>query len=210
MKLATIGAGNIGKAIGAWAAKAGYDVVFSAKEEQHAQEAAKAVGGKASAVSVQEAAKVGDMVLLAVPYTAVKDVMKEIGPLLKGKVLIDATNPLAPDYSGLAVGFTTSGAEEIQKLAPGAKVVKAFNTVFARIYQSQKPKLEGATVSVFLAGDDKDAKSKVTDLVKKMGLDPVDAGPLRAARDIEPLAMLNINLGYGMKLGTSIGFSLLR
>ena len=210
MKLATIGSGNIGKSIGAWASKAGYEVIFSAKNEPHAQEAAKAAGNNAKSASVRAAVESADIVLLAVPYGAVKEVLSEVGPLLKGKVLIDATNALTADYSNLLLGFTTSAAEEIAKLVPEAKVVKAFNTVFAQVYASQNPKIKGNTISVFYAGDDKDAKTKVADLVKKMGFDALDAGPLKAARNLEPMALMNITLGYGLGHGTSSGFSFIR
>jgi NADPH-dependent F420 reductase len=207
MKLAVIGSGNIGKSIGSWASRKDYQVIFSAKNEQHAQEAAKKAGDNAKAADVKEAVEMADLVLLAVPYDAVKEVISQVGPQLKGKVLIDATNALTEDYSALKVGFTTSAAEEIAKLAPGAKVVKAFNTVFASVYASQNPKINGNTISIFYAGDDPDAKAKVAELIDKMGFDAVDAGPLKAARNLEPMALLNIGLGYGMGHGTNVGFS---
>ena len=210
MKLAVIGSGNIGKSIGAWASKIGYEVIFAAKNFQHAQDAAKAAGNNARSASVPEAIEKAEIILLAVPYGAVKEVLSEAGSLIKGKVLIDATNALNADYSGLTVGFTSSAAEEIEKLAPGAKVVKAFNTVFASVFASQNPKIKGNKISVFYAGDDKEAKSKVADLISKMGFDSVDAGALKAARNLEPMALLNISLGYGLGHGTSIGFSFLR
>jgi 8-hydroxy-5-deazaflavin:NADPH oxidoreductase len=210
MKLAVIGSGNIGKSIGAWASKVGYEVIFTAKNFQHAQDAAKAAGSNASSASVKEAIEKAEMILVAVPYGAVKEVLAEAGSLIKGKILIDATNALNADYSGLTVGFTSSAAEEIEKLAPGAKVVKAFNTVFASVFASQNPKVKGNKISVFYAGDDKEAKSKVADLISKMGFDSVDAGTLKSARNLEPMALLNIGLGYGLGHGTSIGFSFLR
>lgn len=210
MKLAVIGSGNIGKSIGTWASKVNYEVIFSAKNEQHAQEAAQAAGNNAKAADVQKAVEMADVVLLAVPYGAVKEVLSEVGAQLKGKVLIDATNALTDDYSGLKLGFTTSAAEEIAKLAPEAKVVKAFNTVFASVYASQNPQIKGQPISVFYAGDDNDAKAKVADLISKMGFDAVDAGPLKSARNLEPMALLNIGLGYGMGHGTSVGFSFVR
>jgi len=210
MKLAIIGAGNIGKSIGVWAAKIGYDVVFSSKDPAHAQEAAKAAGSKATSAAVRDAIASAEMVLLAVPYGAAADVLTPIKSLLKGKVLIDATNALTADYSGLQLGFSTSAAEEIAKLVPEAHVVKAFNTVFAQVYASQNPKIKGGTISVFYAGDDKTAKAKVAGLIANMGFDAVDAGTLTAARALEPLALLNISLGYGLGHGTAIGFSLNR
>ncbi|MGE5448481.1 MAG: NADPH-dependent F420 reductase [Bacteroidales bacterium] len=207
MKLAVIGAGNIGKSIGTWASKENYEVIFAAKNQEHAQQAAQAAGNNATAADVRKAVEMADVILLAVPYDAVKEVINQVGPQLKGKVLIDATNALTEDFSALKLGFTTSAAEEIAKLAPGAKVVKAFNTVFASVYASQNPVIKGNTISVFYAGDDPEAKTKVAELIHKMGFDAVDAGPLKAARNLEPMALLNIGLGYGMGHGTNVGFS---
>ena len=210
MKLAVIGSGNVGKSIGAWASEVGYEVIFSSKNKQHAREAARITGKNSRAESVHDAVERADMVLLAVPYGAVKEILSDLGSLLNGKVLIDVTNALSSDYSSLTLGFSTSAAEEIQKLVPGAKVVKAFNTVFAQVYAAQNPNIKGNKITVFFAADDKEAKNKVADLIIKMGFDAVDAGPLKAARNLEPMALLNISLGYGLGHGTSIGFSLLR
>ena len=210
MKLGVIGSGNIGRAIGSWAAKVGYEVTFSAKNEAGAKAAAQAAAHSAKAASVRSAVETADLVLLAVPYGAVKEVLTEIIPLLRGKTVVDATNALSTDFSSLMLGFTTSAAEEIAKLAPEAHVVKAFNTVFAQVYASQNPKIQGQAISVFVAGDNKEATEKVQTLITKMGFDVVNAGPLKSARNLEPLAMLNISLGYGQGLGTSMGFALLR
>ena len=210
MKLGIVGSGNIGKGIGSWAAKVGYEVTFSAKNEAGAKAAAQAAGHSAKAASVRGAVETADLVLLAVPYGAVKEVLTEIKPLLRGKTVIDATNALSADMSSLMLGFTTSAAEEIAKLAPDAHVVKAFNTVFAQIYASQNPKIQGKAISLFVAGDHKEATEKVQALITKMGFDVVNAGPLKSARNLEPLAMLNIALGYGQGLGTSMGFTVLR
>jgi 8-hydroxy-5-deazaflavin:NADPH oxidoreductase len=207
MKLGVIGSGNIGKSIGSWAAKVGYEVIFSAKNPEHTLQAANEAGKNARAGSVKDVIINSDMVLLAIPYGVVHDVLPELSPLLKNKVLVDATNAFTPDYSSLALGFSTSAAEEIQKLVPEAKVVKAFNTIFASVFASQNPKIKGNTVSVFYAGDDQEAKSKVAELISKMGFDAVDSGPIKAARNLEPMAMLNVALGYGLGHGTSIGFS---
>jgi len=210
MKLGVIGSGNIGKGIGSWAAKVGYDVTFSAKNEDGAKSAAQAAGHSAKAANVRGAVEAADLVLLAVPYGAVKEVLTDVRPLLRGKTVIDATNAVSADFSSLTLGFTTSAAEEIAKLVPDAHVVKAFNTVFAQVYASQNPKIQGKAISVFVAGDNKEATEKVQTLITKMGFDVVNAGPLKSARNLEPLAMLNISLGYGQGLGTSMGFTLLR
>jgi 8-hydroxy-5-deazaflavin:NADPH oxidoreductase len=185
-------------------------VTFSAKNEADARAAAQASGHSAKAANVRGAVETADLVLLAVPYGAVKEVVTEIKHLLHGKTVIDATNALSADFSSLTLGFTTSAAEEIAKLVPDAHIVKAFNTVFAQVYASQDPKIQGKAISVFVAGDNTEAKEKVQGLITKMGFDVVNAGPLKSARNIEPLAMLNISLGYGQGLGTSMGFTLLR
>ena len=167
-------------------------------------------GHGAKAAEVGESLKSAGMVLLAVPYSAVHELIADIRPLLKDKILIDATNALNADYSGLVCGFSTSGAETIASLAPEARVIKALNTVFASIFAARNPKLGNHVISVVYAGDDAEAKKSVHELIAKLGFDAIDAGPLASAREIEPMGMLNIKLGYQQGLGTSIGFSLLR
>lgn len=120
---------------------------------------------------------------------------------MTGKTIVDISNPVTPDYSALALGFSTSAAEEIQKAVPTAKVVKAFNTIYAQV-------LGAASVStraqVFYASDDAGAKAAVRGLIESMGFEAVDAGPLGSARVLEPLGMLNIYLGYAGGRGTGI------
>lgn len=116
--------------------------------------------------------------------------------------VIEISNPLKPDMSGLAIGHTTSAAEEIAGGTPGAKVVKAFNTVFAHVLGGQDTAAE--QVQVFYAGEDDAAKASVRSLIESMGFEPIDAGPLSNARYLEPLGMLNIYLGYVAKMGTDI------
>lgn len=184
-KIGIIGSGNVGSALQKGISKAGYEVRTSNEE------------------NVAEIAGGADIVILAVPFTAVDDVIKKLGDTVKGKVLIDATNALTPEYQ-LAVGFTTSGAEELQKKAPQAKVVKAFNTVFAQNMESGK--LNGQTLTAFAAGDDEGAKKQVLDLEKAIGFDAIDAGPLANSRQLEALGYFNIQLGYFLKNGTETGF----
>jgi predicted dinucleotide-binding enzyme len=118
---------------------------------------------------------------------------------------VDITNPMKPDMSGLAVGFTTSAAEEIQRAVPGARIVKAFNTVFAQILGSPEAKTaDGSKVQVLYAGDDDAAKATVRSLIESGGFEPVDAGPLANARHLEPLGMLNIYLAYVAGRGTGV------
>lgn len=155
--------------------------------------------------AVREAASWGEVIILAVPFGAIDATAGEMGTGIDGKIVVDASNALTPDYQ-MAVGFTTSGAEELQKRTPAAKVVKAFNTVFAQHMDTGTVK--GARLSLFVAGDDDAAKSSVLMIGRDIGFDPVDAGPLMNARWLESLGYLNIQLGYALKMGTEIGFVL--
>jgi predicted dinucleotide-binding enzyme len=191
MRVGIIGDGNVGSALQRGLSKAGHE--------------ARAVGNDPAAV--RETARNAEVVFLAVPFGSVDDVVREVRGEVDGKVIVDVTNALNPDYS-LAVGFTSSGAEELQKKLPGSRVVKAFNTVFAQHMDSGHVKDEQLTV--LAASDDAEAKRTVIELAKSIGFDAVDAGPLQNARLIEPFALQNISLGYMLGLGTEIGFRLVR
>lgn len=191
MNIAIIGAGNVGKAITASATRAGHSVTLSSATGDSAVVAAQQLGARAAA-SNREAVEGADLVVLAIPYTAMADVLAEVGPALQGKVLVDATNPLRPDYSGLATA-ETSGAEEVQHKVPGARVVKAFNTALAA-RQADPNVAGGLRVDGFAASDDEQARQVVLGLLAEMGFNPVDAGPLAMARYLEGMAWLNIAL----------------
>jgi 8-hydroxy-5-deazaflavin:NADPH oxidoreductase len=156
---------------------------------------------------IRETADWADIVILAVPYQAIGSVIEAAGSALDGKVLVDVTNVLDSDMN-LALGFTTSGAEELQNRVRNCHVVKAFNTIFAQHMDTGR--LADQPLTVFAAGDDVAARSDVLELAREIGFDPVDAGPLRNARLLEPLGYLNIQLGYVQKMGTNIGIKLLR
>ena len=210
MKLGIVGSGKVGSALGAWSAKVGYQVAFTSRNESHARDAAQHAGHGAKALPLRELIDESQLILLTLPYAEVK---KALGPMrehLGRKILVDVTNPVTPDHKSLALGHTTSGAEEIARLFLDANVVKAFNAVFAEVYVSQNPKIGGQTISIFFAGDDVEAKERVGELIERMGFDPVDAGPLQNARYLEPLSLLNIHLGRVLGFGTHIGFALLR
>jgi 8-hydroxy-5-deazaflavin:NADPH oxidoreductase len=188
MKVAIIGAGNVGKALGTSIGRAGHDVTLSAGSAESASAAAGEVGARAATDSVS-AVRDADLVLLAVPYVgAGKQVAAEIAEAARGRVVVDATNPIKPDYSGLATNGT-SGAEEFQRRMPGARVVKAFNTIFASNQANPARDIDG-----FVAGDDADAKQTVLGLIDAMGFTPVDVGPLSQARHLEGMAWVNIGL----------------
>ena len=192
MKVAIIGKGNVGTAIGKDLVSKGYEVKFGHRDLKE---------------PVFEAAKWGDLIILAVPYGAVKDAVKELDSAANGKILIDVTNAIASN-GDLEIGFNTSAAEELQKELPKVKVVKAFNTVFAANQETGKVGKEQLTF--FVASDDSEAKKQVMKLGKDIGFDPIDAGPLKSARYLEPMAMLIINLGYGLRMGTNIGYKLVK
>lgn len=191
MKVAIIGSGNVGRALGASLTRAGHDVTFTAHDPEHAQDAARKIGATAAtdnAAAVRDA----DVAILAVPYAVARDeVAPEIADAARGHVVVDATNPLTPDFSGLAVEGT-SAAEQFQQQLPGASVVKAFNTVFAAVQAD--PGAADGPVDGYVAGDDLAAKQRVLELVASIGLEPLDVGPLAAARHLEGMALVNIGL----------------
>lgn len=190
MRIAIIGAGNVGGGLATAATTAGHEVVLSATDPTHAQETAAPAGATAAASNAQ-AVEGADVVVLAVPGSAVAGVAADLGESLAGKVVVDATNPLNETFTGL----TTSGvsaAELLQEQLPGAAVVKSLNTVFASRYAD--PTEGGAPLDALLAGDDAAAKATVARLVESLGLHPVDAGALRMARTLEEIAFLNISL----------------
>jgi 8-hydroxy-5-deazaflavin:NADPH oxidoreductase len=142
-------------------------------------------------------------VVLATGYGDAVTALRDVGGL-KGKVVIDITNPLTADYMGLTIGHSTSAAEEIAKAAPGAEVVKAFNTVFAQVLGEGADFGNGRKVEVFVASDSERAKHMAGALAESMGFVVVDAGGLKNARYLESLGGLNVYFGYGAGLGTAI------
>ncbi|MEW5990196.1 MAG: NADPH-dependent F420 reductase [Chloroflexota bacterium] len=191
MKIAIIGTGNVGSALGGSFTRAGHEVTYAAQDEAKTRRVAAAVGA-ATAADPLEAARAAEVIVLAVPFGALETVAAEIAPAAAGKILVDVTNPLKPDYSGLATDGGPSAAERVAAKAPEARVVKAFNTLFAGIQAD--PTAGGRTVDGLLAGDDVEAKGTVAELERSIGLRPVDAGPLADARSLEALAWLNIGL----------------
>jgi NADPH-dependent F420 reductase len=189
--IAIIGTGNVGKAIGSGAAKAGYDVVFAGRDADKARTVAAAAGAR-TAPTAREAVAGADIVVLAVPYAAITEIAAEIAPVAAGKVVIDPTNPLKADYSGLSTGGDTSAAEELARLLPESSVVKAFNTVFAG--NAADPQALGFQLDSLFATDDEAAKDAVCGLSGSIGFRPIHVGPLAAARELEAMAWLNIRL----------------
>lgn len=202
MKITVIGAGNMGAAFVKQLVRTGHDVSVTARDTAKAATVAAANPG-AKAVSVAGAAAGADVVVLATGYADAVNALKTVGNL-QGKVVIDITNPLTADFMGLTLGHSTSAAEEIAKAVPGADIVKGFNTVFAQVLADGADFGNGQKVSVFVASDSASAKQTATALAASLGFDVIDAGGLKNARYLEPLAGLNIYLGFGAGLGTAI------
>ncbi len=201
MKVTVIGAGNMGAAFVKQLTHAGHQVSVTARSFENAQALAANTG--ATAVASSDAAAQADVFILATGYADAVNALKSVGDL-SGKVVIDITNPLTADFMGLTLGHSSSAAEEIAKAIPGAEVVKAFNTIFAQVLVDGADFGNGQSAAVFVASDSERAKQTAKALAESMGFPTVDAGGLKNARYLEPVAGLNIYLGYGAGLGTSI------
>jgi NADPH-dependent F420 reductase len=202
MNISILGTGNMATGLAVLFVKTGHTVTLGSRDAEMAKAVAKTVGNGVGGATLADAAVKADLVVLAVPFDAAAEVIRAAGDL-SGKTLVDITNPMTADYSALTIGHTTSAAEEIQKLAPTAKVVKAFNTVFASVLEVDG-KVAGSPVTVFVASDDADARKTVSDLAASAGPEAIETGRLASARYLEPLAGLNIALAYGLGQGTDI------
>lgn len=209
MKIGVIGAGNVGGTLGVRWAQAGHSVILSARDLHSAQmkELLRQAGGAARAAAPQEAVMASDILLLATPFPAAREAIASLGNLAD-KILVDATNPLLSDLTGLSMGTTISAAEQIAVWARGAKVVKAFNTVGYNIMEN--PAFPAGRPVMFYCGDDAGAKRPIAELISGLGFEPADAGPLRQARVLEPMALLWISLALSQGYGRDIAFQLLR
>lgn len=194
MKIGIIGNGNVATRIATLLRTDTHEVVVGVRRPQ---------GGQAS---FSEAATHGDVVILTVPYLAANAVLTAVRNILTGKIVIDVTNPLNEDWSPLSLGADSSGGEEIQRLVPEARVVKAFNTIFADAMMRRTSDAKGTQTAAFLCGDDAEARQVVAALARDAGFAPVDAGPLKCARYLEAMAHLNIQLAVAMGGGTRAVF----
>ena len=202
MNITLIGAGNMSSALTKQLTRAGHAVRITARDLTKAQALAAANPG-AVAVTAADALAGSDVVIVATGYADAVPALRSLGSLA-GKVVIDITNPMTADFMGLTLGYDTSAAEEIAKALPEAEVVKAFNTLFAQVLADGPQFADGQVASAFFASDSEHAKQTAKALIESIGFAPVDAGPLKNARYLEPLAGLNIYLGYGAGLGTAI------
>ncbi|WP_028245591.1 NADPH-dependent F420 reductase [Pseudoclavibacter soli] len=189
--ITVIGQGNIGKAVEAIAQRGGNTVQF--------------VGHEADATIE------GDIVVLAVPYPALAEIAGHLGAQLAGKTVVDVTNPLDFNtFDSLVVPADASAAAELQAQLPAAKVLKAFNTNFAATLATGKVGSSDQTTTVLIAGDDEAAKAALGEFVTAGGLNAVDAGSLKRARELEAIGFVQLTLGAGEKIGWDAGFALVK
>lgn len=191
MNIAVIGTGNVGTAVGASLTRAGHTVTFAARDAAKAEAVAREMDAGWAATPL-EAVEHAETAIIAVPYSSVASLAAEIEPATGGKLVIDATNPLTPDYSAVATAGGPSAAEQLAEALPGARVVKAFNTLFATIQGN--PAASSEPVDALFATDDDEARAEFGRLAESIGLRPVHVGPLTASRELEAMAFLNIRL----------------
>jgi 8-hydroxy-5-deazaflavin:NADPH oxidoreductase len=207
MKIGILGSGLMGGKLGTIFARAGHEVVFSyARSQRKLLKLARDAKGNATAGSPRQAAQDADAVLLAVHWSRFKDVLKQAGDL-SGKVIVSCSLPMNEKNTELVVAHTSSGAEELARMVPKTRVVSAFTTVpsevLPRVYESHR---RTARPNLVYCGDDKVAKRLAEKLIRQAGFDPVDAGPLRIARFIEPFALLVGQLAYEGTRGPELAY----
>ncbi|MES2673849.1 MAG: NAD(P)-binding domain-containing protein [Pseudomonadota bacterium] len=202
MNITIIGAGKMSSALVKQLTHAGHKVSITSRSSEKADALAASYAGATSVAAVNSVEN-ADAIILASGYADAVNALKSVGNLT-GKVVIDITNPLTADYMGLTIGHTTSAAEEIAKAIPEAEVVKAFNTLFAQVIANGADFGGGQTASVFVASDSERAKQMASVIAQSMGFVVLDAGGLKNARYLEPIAGFNIYLGYGAGKGTAI------
>jgi len=209
LKIAILGTGAVGAALGARWAQAGHAIKFGSRQplSERVLEVVEACGTAALAQSPAQAVADAEAILLAVPWPVARITVTELGNF-GGRTLIDCTNPLVADLSGIELGHSTSAAEQIAAWAPSARVVKAFNTASVRVMND--PRFGDHQATMFYCGDDAAAKMIAHQLVADVGFEPVDAGPLASSRYLEPLAMLYIHLAFKQGWGSNSAFKMLK
>jgi NADPH-dependent F420 reductase len=209
VRIAVLGTGNVGRALGCRWADAGHEVFFGARDPQ-CDEVAGVIaraGRSARVGTCGDAIDASEAILLAVPWDQTRSVLEQAGSL-DGKIVMDCINPLLPDLSGLELGFSTSAAEQIAEWFPQTRVVKAFNTLSAATMED--PQYGDEQACMFYCGDDVPAKATVKQLAEDLGFAPIDCGPLRLARQLEPFAMPYVHLAVFEGWGGDCAFKILR
>lgn len=209
MKIAVIGTGSVGAALGAKWGAAGHTVIYGSRDpsSERIQALLARTGPSAKAENAVAAVQEAHAIILALPWGVTQAALASLGSL-RGRIVVDCTNPLLSDLSGIELGHSTSAAEQIAAWAPGAKVVKSFNTASVKVMND--PVFGEHRATMFYCGDDPDAKEVVRQLVADVGFDPVDAGGLASARYLEPLAMLYIHLAFKQGWGSNCAFKIMK
>ena len=209
MKIAILGAGNVGGTLGARWAKNGHMVTFGVRNptDKKMKNLLEAAGPTARGTVLSDAVKDAEVVVLATPWPATQEAIKAAGNLA-GKIVVDCTNPLKPDLSDLEIGHTTSAGEQVAGWAKGARVVKAFNTTGAG--NMANPRYGADRSAMFVCGDDAPSKAVVSKLAEELGFEVVDSGPLTMARHLEPLAMVWLHMAVFGGFGSNFAFKIMR
>ena len=207
MRIGILGSGLMGSRLGTIFARAGHQVAFSyARSRKKLEQLAREAGGKARPGTPSEAGRDAEVLLLAVHWNQVEDVLKQAGDL-SGKIVLTCSLPMNSDNTALVIGHTTSGAEELAKKVPKARVVSAFGTVPSEVllgvFESPRRK---SRPSLVYCGDDDEAKEVAAGLIRDAGFDPMDVGALRVARYLEPFALLVGELAYGGREGPALAY----
>jgi predicted dinucleotide-binding enzyme len=207
MRIGILGSGLMGGKLGTILARAGHEVVFSyARSEQKLQALARDAKGKARAGTPREATRGADALLLAVHWSRTEDVLKQAGDL-SGQVIVTCSLPMNDDNTALVVAHTSSGAEELARLVPKARVVAAFQTVPSEVlFGVCEARRKARRPSLVYCGDEDASKRVVAGLIRDVGFEPVDAGPLRVARYTEPFALLVAQLAYEGEGGPELAY----
>ena len=211
MRIGILGSGLMGGKLGTLFARAGHEVVFSyARSEEKLRRLARRAGGKARAGTPREAAREAQALLLAVHWSRVDDVLAQAGDVA-GKVVVTCSLPMNSDDTALVVGQTSSGAEELARKIPTARVVAAFNTVPSEVlFNVYAGRRKAAGPSLVYCGDDRGGKATASRLIRDVGFEPLDAGPLRIARYTEPFGLLVAQLAYERKGGPRLAYTFRR
>lgn len=206
MNLGILGAGNMGGTLGKVWAQKGNEVFFGTRSPEKALELSKSVNMRAG--SYEDAATFGDVVFIGTPWGATESLLKSLSKPLAGKIIIDCTNALAADFLSLSIPPTTSAGELVQSWLPNSKVVKAYNTIGAKVLLN--PNYNGTLATGFYCGNDADAKKTVAKLITQSGFEPIDCGELIQARTLEAMTLLFLNLAFKQGMGGQIAFTLLK
>jgi predicted dinucleotide-binding enzyme len=209
LKIAILGTGGVGAALGMRWGEAGHAVTYGSRapNSEKVQQLVTKSGIEATATSPRESIVGADAILFSVPWPVARETLALLGDLTD-RVLIDCTNPLLSDLSGIELGHIISAGEQIAAWAPGAKVIKAFNTASVKVMLN--PQFGDHRATMFYCGDDASAKLIVRQLIDAIGFDPVDAGSLTSSRYLEPLAMLYIHLAFRQGFGSNCAFKIMR